>query len=87
MHECVIGLLHSGDSSELVTLINLEEYIFDTEQHNRALPKHLKWASRVVWSLRDYADRRKSTNLTRFNNCPECGQKIDWKSIRRYGDG
>lgn len=87
IHECVIGLLHGSDSEELVTLVDLEDYIFDTVQHNQNLPKHLKWASRLVWSLEDYADKRRSTNLHRFDYCPECGEKVDWRSIRRYGDG
>ena len=86
MHECVIGLLHR-DPSELVTLLDLDEYICDTEQYNQNLPKYQKWASRVVWPLKDYADKRKRTNLSRFDFCPECGEKINWKSIRRYGDG
>ena len=87
MHECVIGLLHGSSSSELVTIVELEEHIFDTAAFNAMLPKRCSWMRRPEWSLADYADRRKSTNLARFHNCPECGQKIDWKSIRRYGDG
>jgi hypothetical protein len=86
MHECVIGLLH-GNSEELVTLLDLEEYIFNIKEYNRNLPKHSQWRRKLVWSLEDYADKRRSTNLRRFTYCPECGKKIDWKSIRRYGDG
>lgn len=31
------------------------------------------------------AVNRKSTNLTRFDFCPYCGKKIDWKEIRENG--
>ena len=34
------------------------------------------------WNLSDYCDKRKSTDLTRFNFCPICGKKIDWKAIK-----
>ena len=33
----------------------------------------------TIYNLKDYYDRRKSTNLTRFNFCPMCGKKIIWK--------
>lgn len=87
MHECVIGLLNADPSVTAVTLEDLEEYIIGTEQYNRNLPKHSQWRRKVVWPLEYYADKRRKTNLHRFAYCPECGQRIDWKSIRRYGDG
>ena len=34
------------------------------------------------YTLKDYCDKRKSTNLTRFEYCPYCGSKIDWKKIK-----
>ena len=39
------------------------------------------------WDLADYCDKRKSTNLTRFNYCPLCGKKIDWKAIKGGANG
>lgn len=33
----------------------------------------------TVYTRQDYYDRRKSTNLLRFNFCPICGEKIIWK--------
>ena len=36
----------------------------------------------TIYTLEDYADRRKSTNITRFEYCPCCGEKINWKSIK-----
>jgi hypothetical protein len=33
----------------------------------------------TVYTRQDYYDRRKSTNLLRFNFCPICGEKIIWE--------
>ena len=41
----------------------------------------------AVFSLNDYCDFRKSVNLVRFRHCPECGKKIDWKSIKGGANG
>ncbi len=84
-HECVIGLLHHYEEGELATLARVKEHIVDRADHNiqmRALGIESPWLYKKEWSLRDYADKRKSTNLTRFDYCPECGKKIDWKAIR-----
>ena len=34
------------------------------------------------WTLADYCDKRKNPDLTRFEYCPMCGRKIDWKAIK-----
>ena len=70
-HECVIGMLYDFDDTDLVTLNELLEEI------------DFQWCS---YTLKDYADRRKSTNLTRFEFCPYCGKKIDWKKIKSEGE-
>ena len=36
-----------------------------------------------IYTLKDYSDRRKSTNITRFDYCPYCGEKIDWNKIHK----
>ena len=41
----------------------------------------------TTFSLNDYCDKRKSTDLTRFNYCPICGKKIDWKAIKGGANG
>lgn len=33
----------------------------------------------------DYYDRRKNVNLIRFNYCPKCGEKLDWRKLK-HGD-
>lgn len=85
-HECVIGLLYKGGDSELATLSELKEHVLDRVADNQTLRNlNIKnnWLYRQEWTLKDYADKRKSTNLTRFEYCPICGKKIDWKAIRR----
>ena len=91
-HECVIGWLHRCEWSELVTLGELEEHIADNIMYNVMLDadpvlKECEFLRRKEWMLVDYGDRRKNTDLTRFDYCPECGKAIDWKAIRwmRYG--
>ena len=66
-HECVIGIINDYECTREVTISALKEHI---EWHNG------------YYKLADYADRRKSTDLTRFTYCPYCGKKIDWKKIR-----
>lgn len=87
LHKCVIGLLHEIDSSHLVSLDGLKEHIRVNILHNQWLDgdhvfKEYEGLKSKVWSLSDYADKRKSTDLTRFEFCPECGKKIDWQAIK-----
>lgn len=81
--ECIIGLLYYTDDSRLVTVEGLLNYIEDEKYFNEiARHEGLNSLIRKVHSIRDYADRRKSTNLTRFTFCPHCGKEIDWKKIK-----
>lgn len=85
-HECVIGLLHHHEEGELATLARVKAHIVERVRYNRHLRNlgiESDWLYQKEWSLRDYTDKRKSTNLTRFDFCPECGKKIDWKAIRK----
>jgi hypothetical protein len=90
--ECIIGLLHHNYDSSLVTLESLREHITDGIMYNNMLDSDLvlkdcKELRRKVWTLAEYADGRRSTNLQRFHNCPMCGKTIDWHKIRRLEDG
>lgn len=84
-HECIIGFIRMDDS-ELITVSGLREHVADRIRHNNEL-KELgivsDWMYRKEWTIKDYADKRKNTNLTRFDFCPECGNRIDWATIRR----
>ena len=86
-HECYIGLLYKHSDCELATIADLNAHIADKIAFNEYLDnepfaKHIECLREKVWTLKDYADRRKSTDLVRFNHCPECGKKIDWKRIK-----
>ena len=86
-HECAIGLLHHCEGAELATIESLEDHIKDNYWHNEMLrdDPYLRDAKELYckeWSLKDYADFRKNTDLTRFRYCPDCGKAIDWKKIK-----
>ena len=85
-HGCVIGLLNLSSESELATVAMLKDHIVDRVERNRQI-RELgvsigSWLYEKEWTLKDYCDKRKSTNLSRFDFCPECGKKIDWKRIK-----
>lgn len=87
-HDCIIGLLHYCGHDELVTLNDLKKHIADSMEYNEYLKRDpylhdAKELYRSVWSLKSYGDKRKSTDLTRFDCCPECGKAIDWGAIRK----
>lgn len=85
-YECVIGLLRLSSDSQTVSVSELKEHIAERSRQNRQLRDlgvMSHWLYYKEWTLRDYADWQKQTNLTRFNYCPECGQKIDWGAIRK----
>lgn len=77
--DCLIGEWLDYDNTCLVTEQDLCENI---ERENRVA--HILKRKKVT--IADYCDCRKSVNLIRFKFCPECGRKIDWKSIRRTYD-
>lgn len=83
-HECYIGIQYDYDNTDLVTLAALKEYI-ESEKRLAESHKDSEWWQSLCskYTLADYCDRRKSTDLTRFNYCPVCGKKIDWKAIKR----
>ena len=89
--ECCIGIIHDYNNTRTVTLAELKDYIKDrlelreynskvllTEEYNHLFK---------YWDLKEYCDKRKSTDLTRFNHCPFCGKKIDWKAIKGGANG
>ena len=79
----VIGLLHYYEGSKLCTLADLKEHIKDTEEYKKFLDSDPDWGKLQVktFTLKDYCDRRKHTDLTRFNYCPVCGKEINWKQM------
>jgi hypothetical protein len=78
-HECIIG--HYDE--RLLTLKDLLEIV---GWHMLVLADGEVWKDFKFYTLKDYCDMRKSTDLSRFKFCPYCGKKIDWKKIKREND-
>lgn len=84
-HEHIIGLLNDYENTELITLNGLKKHI--NQMYHFVLwvkgNKYNDLRQREAYTLKDYCDGRKSTDLTRFEYCPICGEKIDWGKIKR----
>lgn len=65
------------ENTELLTLAELKEHIEETKVFAENGRFEIK-----VYTLADYADKRKNTDLHRFEFCPHCGKRIDWKAIK-----
>lgn len=86
-HECEIGILtgimYGYNTAELVTITNVKEEIEERKTLNGNYEVlGLEECKIKEWTLKQYCDRRVSTNLRRFDYCPTCGKKIDWKAMR-----
>ena len=83
-HECIIGLIRMSyaDDHELITEKELLDYISCYLKEDEQARKF----RRVVglpkpFDVEDYRNKRKKTNLKRFNYCPVCGKKIYWERL------
>ena len=75
---CIIGEIIGYEDTRLVTLESLKAHI---EACKRELES--SGANNVrAWSLDDYCNKRKRTDLRRFTFCPICGKPIPWDDFR-----
>lgn len=85
-HECVIGMLCDYDNTRLVTVGDLlREIQCQYDKYEYLCNLYVECGldkPKLPYTLKDYCDKRKLTNLARFNFCPYCGKKIDWKKIK-----
>lgn len=65
----IIGVFNDYDDTRLISVGDLIEYTQECNSH---------------FSLKQYFDRRCSTNLSRFNFDPFTGKKINWSELKRY---
>ena len=72
--ECLIGVYYDYEDTKLVTFDNLVREARESERLGIS-----------AYSLKDYLNKRKNTNLHRFLYCPECGEKIDWNELKEQG--
>lgn len=84
--KCYIGIINDYDNTGMATLDGLKLHIKDSLELKRAFetdPLYAGYEHGINgWTLEDYCDKRKNTDLTRFEYCPMCGRKIDWKAIK-----
>ena len=88
-HDCVIGIRYYYEETDLVTLDWLKKHIEETASFNKRVKEdgvYGDWILRREWSLKDYCDKRKDTDLSRFDYCPYCGKKIEWNKIKEDDD-
>lgn len=85
-HECCIGIINDYDNTRMVTKAELKQHIKDTLELKHAFEIDILFSGYKHgikgYTLADYCDKRKSTDLTRFEYCPFCGKNIDWKAIK-----
>ena len=80
-----IGVLWNYESTKIATIKDLKEHI-EWEKKRRQYSYGVVFHSEL-YSLSDYCDKRKNTDLHRFEYCPICGKKIDWKAIKGGANG
>ena len=84
-HECIIGIWYDYGDTQTVTVNELKQKV----SNNFAFCGHCISEELQLYntmhsiSLSDYFDFRKSTNLSRFDYCPVCGKKLDWKQMKK----
>lgn len=75
--EHIVGMIHDYENTCLVTLKELKQHI----EHEKKCCEKGVWSS--YYKLSQYCDKRCNTDMTRFEFCPFCGEKIDWAKIKR----
>lgn len=89
MCDHIIGLLYANDYTRLVTYQKLQEQIDYHKEYNQYISENFENDSSLKvkeYDWNDYADKRKSTNIIRFDYCPFCGEKISWKTFKKGED-
>lgn len=81
--ECVIGIWNEYESYYLVTYNDLKEKVEEYNENCVLFNRVWKTTEYKTKTILDFLDKRKSTNLTHFNNCPYCGIKVDWKELKK----
>lgn len=84
--KCYIGIINDYDNTRMATLDGLKLHIKESLYLKQAFetdPLYVGYKHGIKgWTIADYCDKRKNTDLTRFEYCPMCGRKIDWKAIK-----
>lgn len=85
MCEHIVGILHNYEDTDLFTFAKLKEKSSENIRFSKIYPEFFE--NDKIYTMSDYCDKRESTDLERFNFCPLCGEKIDWKGMKeKEGD-
>ena len=89
--ECIIGIINYQEGYELATVSKLKKHMEDRRSFNEYIREvyggnAVGWLLHREWTRKQYCDKRVSTDLTRFDYCPYCGKKIDWRKMKREID-
>ena len=71
----IVGIYYDYESTDTITLQELKDYIALQER------RHNKYDIWHYYTPSDYSDMSKDVDIQRFNYCPKCGEKIDWKNL------
>ena len=79
-----IGFLYDFDDTKAVTFQGLKDHIKRLKEVEVYFKETSGYERKFcAYTMQDYLDQRKSTNLIRFKFCPFCGEKIDWAMMRK----
>lgn len=83
--DCIIGIWNEYEDYYLITYNDLKEKVREYNDKCDLFNRVWHTTEYKTKTILDFLDKRKSTNLTHFNNCPYCGKEIDWKQLRKLG--
>ena len=86
----MIGVLFKNEGSYLVTYSRLKQMTDEDHAFDKMMkldPLYSEFYIGSKYTLKDYLDKRKRTNLQRFDFCPYCGEEIDWHGLRKMANG
>lgn len=78
----LVGILYNQAGAREVTFRDLREHVKMLEDIVEEFREISRLKRKIThYTMKDYTDRKKETNLSRFNFCPVCGEKIDWAML------
>lgn len=83
--ECIIGVLNYWESYDFATVEEVKQLVKNRTEYNSRIRSEYGEVDALLykeWRLEDYFDKRKNTDLARFDYCPYCGKKIDWRKMK-----
>lgn len=82
MHNHILGVFQDYDMIIFCTFENLKEIIKGMKVYNEYCIKvNSPMACYKYTELKDLLDKTKDTCFRRFDYCPDCGEKINYRKI------